>query len=126
MCTAPGTHRCLAFGRRVGAAGIAALCGTGDDLSADGRRLRFDPTRRFRALGRISFGWAQLTVILTGSIGAMAYAFGDYAVTLFDWKADRSVWLAVGSVAALTLLNLAGVIFGKSAQNVLTGIKSWG
>ena len=83
-------------------------------------------TRAFGPWAGFLFGWAQLTAVLTGSIGAMAYAFGDYAVTLFDWKADRSVWLAVASVVVLTLLNLAGVIFGKAAQNVLTAIKILG
>ena len=65
-----------------------------------------------RAYGRWSgflFGWAQLAVILTGSIGAMAYAFADYAAGLWQRPDTEKAWIAAAVVAALTLLNLLGV-----------------
>jgi amino acid transporter len=72
------------------------------------------------------FGWAQLAVILTGSIGAMAYAFADYAVGIGQLPPSATAWLAAGAVAVLTLVNLLGVAAGKSVQNVLTGAKLLG
>ncbi len=50
-----------------------------------------------RAFGRpvgFLFGWAQLSVILTGSIGIMAYAFADYAVELWGLSGQATCWLA--------------------------------
>ena len=76
-----------------------------------------------RAFGRWSgflFGWAQLSVILTGSIGAMAYTFADYAAGLWQRPSGEKVWIAAGAVIALSLLNLLGVLVGKSLQNVLS------
>ena len=82
-----------------------------------------------RAFGRWSgflFGWSQLTVILAGSIGSMAYAFADYGVAFLGWEKSRATALAVGAIVALTLLNLLGVVFGKVIQNVLTIAKVLG
>ena len=82
-----------------------------------------------RAYGRWAgflFGWAQLAVILTGSIGAMAYAFADYAKELWSMPAEAMAWVAASVVAALTLLNLLGLLVGKSLQNALTGAKILG
>lgn len=79
-----------------------------------------------RAFGRgfgFLFGWAQLTVILTGSIGVMAYAFGDYAVEFFGFGTSHVVWFAVASIVLLTAFNLFGVVFGKTVQNILSIIK---
>src|SRR5262245_38185551 len=39
-------------------------------------------TRAFGSWMGFLFGWAQLAVILTASIGAMAFVFGDYAIRL--------------------------------------------
>ena len=79
------------------------------------------------------FGWAQLAVIFTASIGVMAYAFADYAVKLFGVQspdgtsgllpADSEPWLAAGAVIAITVLNFFGVKLGKSVQKFLTIVK---
>jgi amino acid transporter len=69
------------------------------------------------------FGWAQLTVVLTGSIGAMAYAFADYAGTLWEMPDGTTAWLAAAAVVVLTAVNLLGVVAGKWVQNVLTAAK---
>ncbi|MCU0873439.1 MAG: amino acid permease [Pirellulaceae bacterium] len=108
--------------------GVLALLGSlcYAELATTYPRMGGDYVYLTRAFGRgagFLFGWAQLTVILTGSIGAMAYAFGDYAVEFFGWDPKHSVWLAVASVAVLTILNMIGVVFGKSVQNLLTAIK---
>ena len=76
-----------------------------------------------RAYGRgtgFLFGWAQLSVVLTGSIGAMAYAFADYAGQLYHVRPGAAAWLAAAVVAALTAVNLLGIVAGKMVQNVLS------
>ncbi len=106
---------------------IGALCYA--ELATTYPRIGGDYVYLSRAYGRwvgFLFGWAQLAVILTGSIGAMAYAFADYAVPLFDLAPRWTAWLAVGAVTVLTLLNLCGVLFGKTTQNVLTVAKVLG
>ena len=41
------------------------------------------------------FGWTQLAVLMTGSIGMMAYIFADYAVTLRRFGPASEFHLAV-------------------------------
>ncbi|MHB8974587.1 MAG: APC family permease [Pirellulaceae bacterium] len=75
------------------------------------------------------FGWAQLAVILTGSITVMAYAFADYGIRLWGAepaKSPATLWLAVGAIVSLSLLNLAGITVGKSVQNLLSAVKILG
>jgi basic amino acid/polyamine antiporter, APA family len=82
-----------------------------------------------RAFGRpvgFLFSWAQLTTVLSGSIGAMAYAFADYGVKLWSLPVTTTAWLAAAAVLALTLVNLVGMSAGKYAQNVLSGAKVMG
>jgi amino acid transporter len=105
---------------------IGALCYA--ELATTYPRMGGDYVYLTRAYGRWAgflFGWAQLTVILTGSIGAMAYAFADYTVAFFPQLdgARGTVWIAVLSVVVLTALNLLGVVFGKTVQNLLTIVK---
>jgi amino acid transporter len=80
-------------------------------------------TRAFGPWCGFLFGWAQLTTVLSGNIAIMAYAFADYALRLWPaWEA-QAVWLTLAPVIALSIVNAAGVIVGKSAQNVLTVAK---
>ncbi|HMO85512.1 MAG TPA: amino acid permease, partial [Lacipirellulaceae bacterium] len=80
-------------------------------------------TRAFGPWAGFMFGWAQLTAVFTSSVGTMAYAFGDYGVRLFDWPAASAVWLAVGSIVGMSLLNAWTVRAGKWTQNLLTMAK---
>jgi amino acid transporter len=72
------------------------------------------------------FGWAQLAVILTGSIGMMAYVFADYAVDLGAVPVQQGFLAALAAVGGLTLLNLLGINFSKWAQNLLASTKVLG
>ena len=79
-----------------------------------------------RAFGRwvgFQFAWAQLLIVITGSIGVMAYAFADYAVEFFDQSASIGVWWAITAVVGLSLVNLRGLGTGKRTQNILTMAK---
>ena len=85
-------------------------------------------TRAYSPLVGFLFGWAQLVAILTGSIGAMAYVFADYATQLWGLGESSSVnaWLAAAVVVVLSLLNLVSSSVGKRAQNLLTVAKVLG
>lgn len=72
------------------------------------------------------FAWAQLTAILSGSVAALSYVFGDYAAQLFSLDPAASVWLAIGGVITITSLNIVGVVVGKLVQNLLNVIKMVG
>jgi amino acid transporter len=83
-------------------------------------------TRSFGPWMGFLFGWAQLTVVLTASIGAMAHVFATYATGLYDLSQLVEVGLsseflyAALAVLVLSLLNVIGVGLGKRTQNVLT------
>ncbi|MFO0914582.1 MAG: amino acid permease [Pirellulales bacterium] len=72
------------------------------------------------------FGWAQLTIILTASMGTMAFTFADYATRLAPSWSQHSAWLALASLVVLALLNLSNVQMGRHTQNVLTTAKVLG
>ncbi|NUP05669.1 MAG: amino acid permease [Polyangiaceae bacterium] len=72
------------------------------------------------------FGWAQLAVLLTGSIGMMAYVFADYAASILPIGELGVTLFAAGAVAALTALNVAGTAAGKRTQNLLSVLKLLG
>ena len=85
-----------------------------------------------KAFGRwlgFLFGWAQLAFVVTGSVGVMAFAFADYACVMFGVAPASPNWqswnftLALAAVLALTAINMAGVVFGKFVQNLLTVFK---
>ena len=69
------------------------------------------------------FAWAQLTIIISGNIAIMAYAFADYGAHLLPDSKRGAVWLVIAPVVALSALNALGVIAGKLVQNLLTGGK---
>ncbi|MDH3719462.1 MAG: amino acid permease [Planctomycetota bacterium] len=83
-------------------------------------------TRAFGRFWGFLFGWAQLAAILTGSIGALAYVFADYAVAFFELQVSGTVWFAVAAVVCLTVTNCLGLVLGKLTQNILTVAKLLG
>ena len=90
-------------------------------------------TRAFGPLTGFLFGWTQLTIVLTCSIGAMAVVFGEYATKLYDLKAlelpielPSMILYAIAAIVVLTLLNFVGVVVGKWAQNLLSLLKIGG
>jgi basic amino acid/polyamine antiporter, APA family len=106
---------------------IGALCYA--ELASTYPRLGGDYVYLTRAYGSqvgFLYGWAQLAVIQTGSIGMMAYVFADYAVKLWSLPRESGVAFAFGAVAVLTGLNLLGVMVSKGTQNLLTACKVLG
>jgi amino acid transporter len=112
-------------------AGLLCLCGAlcYAELATTYPRIGGDYVYLTRAFGPwvgFLFGWAQLGVIITGSIGMMGYVFADYAARLWDLGPGWTFLFAASAVAALSLLNALGVVIGKSAQNVLSAAKVLG
>lgn len=83
-------------------------------------------TRAYGSWAGFLFGWAQLAVIMTGSIGMMAYIFANYAAKLWNFGPASMFWYAFAVVIILSLTNMAGAILGKRAQNILTAAKILG
>ncbi|MDQ1096327.1 MULTISPECIES: APC family permease [Chryseobacterium] len=82
------------------------------------------------------YGWGLFTVIQTGTIAAVAVAFGKYtaylipalndAAPLFQSGEFKITWIqivAILVIMVLTYINTRGVESGKLLQNVFTGSK---
>ena len=69
------------------------------------------------------FGWARITVIPTGSIALLAFAFGDYASQAVALGPHSSALWAAAVVIVLTALNMAGVRHGSRTQNLFTALE---
>ncbi len=87
-----------------------------------------------RAFGRkvgFLFAWCQLWIVRPGSIGAMAYAFAEYANRIWP-QAEGTlatfalVAYAAAAIVGLTAINMLGIREGKWTQNVLTVAKVLG
>jgi amino acid transporter len=62
-------------------------------------------------------------VVLTGSVGSMAFAFADYAQVFWALPPQITPAVAVASILAITGTNLLGLRAGTIAQNLLTAGK---
>ena len=83
-------------------------------------------TRAFGPWAGFLFGWSQLAIIQTGSIGALSYVFAEYAAEVFQAPKSSVVWFALGAVVGLTLLNMLGVHAGRHTQKLLVLAKLLG
>lgn len=106
----------------IGALCYAELATTYPRLGGDYYFLR----RAFGPWAGFLFGWSQLTVIMSGSIGLMAFVFADYAVRLFGADPRTAPLLAAGAVVAFSVANVVGLQAGRRTQNVLTVLKAVG
>ena len=65
------------------------------------------------------YGWVLLLVIQTGGMAAVAVTFARYFLELTQWQVNDSV-VAATALAALTLINCAGVRAGSRVQSAMT------
>jgi len=101
--------------------GVVSLCGAlvYAELAARHPETGGEYAFLARGLGRgasFVFAWCRMTVIQTGAIAAVAFAFGDYASEIARLGEHSSAIWAALAVAGLTLLNLAGTRQSKSLQ----------
>jgi len=67
------------------------------------------------------FGWAELVVIRAAATGAIAITFAEYAYRLLGIPPDGSVrWAAAAAIVLVAAVNIAGVRWGATVQNVTT------
>jgi basic amino acid/polyamine antiporter, APA family len=69
------------------------------------------------------FAWAQITTVISGNIGIVAYAFADYCGRIWPAASQHTIAFALSATLALSALNAFGVVAGKRTQNILTVIK---
>lgn len=62
------------------------------------------------------FAWSRMSVIQTGAIAAVAFAFGDYASEILRLGEKSSAIYAALGVVAFTALNVAGTLHSKTLQ----------
>lgn len=80
-------------------------------------------TRAFgRPLGFL-FAWGRMTVIQTGAIAAVAFAYGDYASVILPLGAYGPALHAAIAAAALTALQLLGTRQSADTQTLLTALE---
>jgi amino acid transporter len=104
--------------------GAVSLCGAlvYAELSSRHPETGGEYTFLLRALGpgaAFLFVWSRMTVIQTGVIVAVAYAFGDYASEVLPLGEKSSAIWAAASVIALTALNVVGTFSSKTLQKVM-------
>jgi basic amino acid/polyamine antiporter, APA family len=104
--------------------GVVSLCGALVYAELAARHPETGGEYAFlqQGLGRgaaFLFAWSRMTVIQTGAIAAVAFAFGDYASEILRLGTkSAAIWAAV-AVIALTLLNFAGTLQSKTLQKVM-------
>ncbi len=103
--------------------GAASLCGAlvYAELASRHPETGGEYTFLARGLGRgaaFLFAWSRMTVIQTGAIAAVAFAFGDYASEILRLGEKSSAVYAALGVAALTALNVSGTVPSKTLQKV--------
>lgn len=69
------------------------------------------------------WGWVEFWIIRTGSIGALATASIIYLKKLAPVGDTLGLGLAMGVVAGLTVINMAGALWGARVQTAATVIK---
>ncbi len=82
------------------------------------------------------YGWTLFLVIQTGTIAAVAMAFGKFFGVIIPWISETNILLqlgsvkvssvhliAIGSLALITWINSRGIRTGKDVQNVFTFTK---
>ena len=87
----------------------------------------------YNPLAGFLYGWTLFTVIQTGTIAAVAMAFGKFLGVMVPWFSEKNIWFelgflkfntvhfaAIGSIVILTWINSQGIKAGKLVQNLFT------
>jgi amino acid transporter len=72
------------------------------------------------------FGWARVTVILTGSIAMLAFVCGDYLTRVVNLGPYSAAIYAAVIILALTGVNMLGLRESSRTQNILTSFEVLG
>ena len=63
------------------------------------------------------FGWSELALMRTASMASVAYAFGEYFRNIAPSIPGAEKTIAISAIWVLTLINVAGLHYGKWLQN---------
>jgi APA family basic amino acid/polyamine antiporter len=69
------------------------------------------------------YGWQSILIMDPGVTAALALGLAPYLVVLWPTAAGAERWLAVATVWALALVNMAGLKLSARVLNVLTAVK---
>ena len=76
----------------------------------------------FHPLAGFLYGWVLLLVIQTGGMAAVTITFARYFLELTGWPVSEK-FVAVVTIALLTIVNCLGVKAGSRVQSVLMLLK---
>lgn len=106
----------------VGALCYAELATTFPDSGGEYHYL----TRAYGEGVGFLFAWGRMTVIQTGAIAAIAFAFGNYASVVVPLGPLGPALLAAASVGLLTAIQLLGTRESANTQTLLTALEVLG
>jgi APA family basic amino acid/polyamine antiporter len=66
------------------------------------------------------FGWTELLVVRTGATAAVAFIFAEYLQSFLGLVDAPIKLIAISSVAILSFINILGLRYGKTFQNLST------
>ena len=69
------------------------------------------------------FGWTKLFIERTGTIAILGFVFAEYFSRVTPTSSVALRWVAAGAIVLLTLVNVAGIRWGKYVQNIFTALK---
>lgn len=106
----------------IGALCYAELATTYPDSGGEYHYL----TRAYGEGAGFLFAWGRMSVIQTGAIAAVAFAFGNYASVVIPLGSMGPGLLAAAAVAALTAIQMLGTRESANTQTLLTGLEVLG
>jgi APA family basic amino acid/polyamine antiporter len=69
------------------------------------------------------YGWVSLTVIITGSLAALALVFSSYVGSLFNLNETGKLILSLATIIILSGINVFGVKIGNVFSSIITTLK---
>lgn len=69
------------------------------------------------------YGWASLTVIVSGSLAAIALVFSSYVASVFPMTESIKLLLALFTIITLSGINILGVKIGNALASFITTAK---
>jgi len=69
------------------------------------------------------FGWMEILVFRAGSLAGVAYVLAAYAKNFMPLDGSGEKAVAIAAIFLFTSINIAGMRFGTSVQNVLSTLK---
>ncbi|SDW98199.1 serine/threonine exchange transporter, LAT family [Marininema mesophilum] len=75
-----------------------------------------------KTVGYLS-GWMQTVIYSPAVIGALGLYMGSLVAGLFKWSEQWNIWIGIGTVVFLAVVNSLGTRFGGILQTVLTVAK---